>query len=504
MRAGRLRFGWFALVLCCGCFSAPPPAPSSPPAVSAAAPGADTVSLVCIGDILLHMPVVAAGRDTAGYDFTPMFAHIRATVAAADLATVVLETPLSDTRAPWHGFPLFNTPREIATSVQAIGFDVAFTATNHCLDRGETGLRRTMAHCAALGLAQSGLRPDTAAPPFVLKRVRNLTVAFLGYTTTTNCLPLPAGRPWLVNIFSETAARADIAAARQAGADAVVLALHTGTEYLRRPSDQQRAEVAQLVAAGADVILGSHVHVAQPWELRTVTDTATGRSRQCFIAWSLGNALTNQQWHYSDYGLIATLELAKTRADSRLTITVREVAPLWTQRECVAGRWRYRLHQVTDAADTALLAPAALAHCAAICREYAALEQAWAGCTTPLSAAPTALAMLPPAPVRTDSAVAFAARRPAAPADSRSRPAATVRSDSRTRPGSGGRGDSGMVRAVVRHDTAARPRVPLRHDTVPLRPARPSAAPARPVRTDSAAVVSGRVIVSRPTPGGLP
>ena len=57
-------------------------------------------------------------------------------------------------------------------------------------------------------------------------------------------------------------ARADIAAARAAGAQVVVVVPHWGVEYTSAPTAVQRRDAAALIADGADVILGSHPHWA--------------------------------------------------------------------------------------------------------------------------------------------------------------------------------------------------------------------------------------------------
>lgn len=413
----RLTGLWFICVLLLtGC---------SAPAVSnaAPAPAADTITLTFIGDIVAHMPVINAARDSAGYDFTPMFADIRDEIAAADIATVVFETPLSDSRTPYSGYPIFNTPRTLADDMLRLGFDVAFTATNHALDKGEAGIRRTAGYLERIGLAQAGLRIAADSPPFVLKRANNITVAFLAYTTLTNGFPLPAGKPWMVGIYSERAARADIAAARAAGADAVVVALHTGTEYVRTPTAQQQAEVGQLAAAGADIILGSHIHVAQACETRIVTDSS-GRQRSVFIAWSLGNSLSNQQWRYSDYGLLATLELARARGDSAVTMAVREVAPLWVLRAGDTGHWQYHMLKLDDDRDALAmpgLSDAARARLRAVRSEFAGLQAAWDARGRALLP-PTRAAQEDTAARRVARPVAVAGNRDSGPARSQAAP----------------------------------------------------------------------------------
>jgi len=79
----------------------------------------------------------------------------------------------------------------------------------------------------------------------------------------------------------------EIAAARKV-ADIVVAFWHWGTEYTVQPNAAQK-QMAQVSAdAGADLVIGSHPHVAQGMELKS----KAGRSS--VVVYSLGNALFDQ------------------------------------------------------------------------------------------------------------------------------------------------------------------------------------------------------------------
>ena len=148
-------------------------------------------------------------------------------------------------------------------------------------------------------------------PRFRLIERRGIRLAFCSYTTGTNGIPLPAGKEWQVNIFDFNKLNADIHAAKQAGADGIILALHSGVEYQRLPSPEQQQFCQGLLAAGVDVILGSHVHVVQPLASQLIVDPGSNENRHAFIAYSLGNFLSNQYWRYSDSGLMLSLKISK-------------------------------------------------------------------------------------------------------------------------------------------------------------------------------------------------
>jgi poly-gamma-glutamate synthesis protein (capsule biosynthesis protein) len=67
------------------------------------------------GDVLPHLPVVAAARRADGsYDFRPLLRGIRRPLRAADLALCHLEVPLTRNLAALSGYPVFSAPHGLA------------------------------------------------------------------------------------------------------------------------------------------------------------------------------------------------------------------------------------------------------------------------------------------------------------------------------------------------------------------------------------------------------
>ncbi|MGE5598791.1 MAG: CapA family protein [Bacteroidota bacterium] len=321
----------------------------------AVAPAPVTVTLVAVGDTLVHTPEIAAAWDARAktYDFRPFFALLRPILSGADLATAVLETTLGGPEGGYTGYPRFNSPDQIAEALQWAGVDVVFTAHNHVMDRGIKGVWRTIETLDRLGLAHVGTArtPDPAAR-VLLREVRGVKFAFLAYTTSTNGLPVPPAQAWAVNLYDPGRVGEDVAYARRAGAEIVVCAVHYGIEYQRRPDAAQRAVVDLLLAAGVDVVLGSHPHVIQPVELR-VLPSPDGGGRTAFIAYSLGNLVSNQRQRYTDCGLLVTLEAARGPGGA-VRLTRAQWQPFWVHKYQAAGRPAYRIIPVDATAAAAV------------------------------------------------------------------------------------------------------------------------------------------------------
>ncbi|MGW4626614.1 CapA family protein [Streptomyces rubiginosohelvolus] len=270
-----------------GCSGQQPgtPAPSGPAAAARGAGGQDAdgprpFTLLAAGDVLPHSSVIdqaAADAGGAGYDFAPMLAGVAPVVSGADLAFCHMETAYGKEGGPYTGYPSFKSPPEIATALRTTGFDSCSTASNHTLDDGAEGVRRTLDALDEAGVRHAGSARTAAeaARPTILPAGPGkgaAKVAHLAYTYGTNDIPLPAGRPWTVNVTDERKIVEEARAARRAGADVVVLSAHWGTEWQDEP-DAQQLELAERLTASTDqgrpdidLIIGTHAHVPQAYE----------------------------------------------------------------------------------------------------------------------------------------------------------------------------------------------------------------------------------------------
>lgn len=222
------------------------------PAPAAAAPRGFT--LVASGDVLPHSSIIDRARFDAGgggYDFRPMLSGIRSVVSRADLALCHMET-VYGANGDYTGYPTFKSPPEVAQALAVTGYDGCSTASNHSLDDGSGGIRRTLDALDRAGVRHAGsARTEAEAHTVTVLRAGSAKVAHLAYTYDTNGLPLPQGQPWAVNLMDEKKILADARAARKAGADIVVVSLHWGTEWQDEPDEQQVALARDLTAARA-------------------------------------------------------------------------------------------------------------------------------------------------------------------------------------------------------------------------------------------------------------
>ncbi len=276
----------------------------------------DTLRIVAVGDINLARIVardyVLAGRGSE------IFADVRVQLRAADLALGNLESLVFDRG----GFadtalsPAFAAPRAAAALLAEAGFAAVGTANNHAWDFGREALLESLAHLDSAGVAHAGTGPtaEDALRPALLRR-RGWTIAVFSVTAIFNYPDLVVrGHPaeccvaWADTLRLRDAFRA----ARDSGADLVLVMLHAGLEYLPVPPRSVVAIARGIIRAGADAVFGHHPHVPQGFEW------VDGKP----ILYSLGNFVFAQRRAWTNRGLWAEYTLPPT---GRGTLVVRPV-----------------------------------------------------------------------------------------------------------------------------------------------------------------------------------
>lgn len=297
-------------------------------------PSPDPARMVTVlgsGDVLIHPPLwqqAAADARAAGgsgYDFGPIYAGIAPITRAADLAICELETPLAAPQGPFSGWPNFNAPPQVLTALKAAGYDSCSTASNHTLDQGYAGVKRTLDLLDAAGLRHTGSARSAAeaARPLIMRTANGVRVAQLAFTFDFNGIAVPAGQPWLANPIRIPAILAAAHRAKQAGADIVVLSMHWGAEYDHDPTAEQADQADRLLASpDIDLILGAHSHVVQPFQ----------KLHGKWVAYCLGNQISRHAApsEGSREGVMARFTFTEV-APHRFVTTRAEAIPTWMQ-----------------------------------------------------------------------------------------------------------------------------------------------------------------------------
>jgi poly-gamma-glutamate synthesis protein (capsule biosynthesis protein) len=298
--------------------------------------GSRGFTLVASGDVLPHSSIIDRARYDGGgtrYDFRPMLSGIEPVVSRADLALCHMET-VYGAKGDYTGYPTFKSPPEVAKALAVTGYDGCSTASNHTLDAGADGIRRTLDALDRAGVRHAGsARTEAEAHTVTVLRAGPARVAHLAYTYDTNGFPLPTGQPWAVNLMNENQILADARSARKAGADVVVVSLHWGTEWQDAPDERQLILARDLTAARTsgrpdiDLILGTHAHIPQAYEKVNGT----------WVIYGMGDQIAGEMFNYQgaqdprgNQSTLGRFTFAPpARAGQRWRVTKAEFVPQW-------------------------------------------------------------------------------------------------------------------------------------------------------------------------------
>ena len=302
--------------------------------------------LIAVGDIMMHSTQTRSGYDAKRqtYNFDSFFTPVKNILSKGDWVIGNLETPLAgEDVGGYTGYPLFNAPTQLADAAKKAGFNILTTANNHALDRGEKGVIRTIANLGDRKIASTGTAASaTEASRTLISTKNNISLAILAYTYGTNGIPIPKGKDYLVSLIDEKKIVKDIAKARKQGADIVTISLHFGDEYQRQPNPQQKKLVENLLKAGADIILGSHPHVVQPYKIFKFPGK-NGQTRKAVAIYSMGNFISGQTQDYTDLGVIFQVTIRKKFPEKTAEITGIKALPTWVHRYTLNNQLKYRV-----------------------------------------------------------------------------------------------------------------------------------------------------------------
>ena len=253
------------------------------------------VSIIMVGDILLHSPVEDAARDENGdYNFDFIFSNMKDEIEGADIAIVNQEVIIGGEELGVSGYPSFNAPYEIGDSLVNAGFDVICHGTNHALDKGKRGIINTLNYweenhpdITVVGINGTSQQQDSVS----IVEKKGIKFAILNYTYGTNGIPLPSDMPYAVDMLDEKKVKKDLEYAEE-NADFTIVCPHWGTEYRLDADDYQKWWTDIFRDGGADLIIGTHPHVIEPVEF--IEDEEAGYINNhgdgdMLVYYSLGN-----------------------------------------------------------------------------------------------------------------------------------------------------------------------------------------------------------------------
>ena len=271
------------------------------------------LSLVMVGDALLHSSVYNDAYKNGVYDFSSQLEYIKPIIQKYDLAFYNQESILGGTSIGLSDYPTFNSPQEFGDAMVDAGFNLVSLANNHTLDRGEKAVLNSCEYWKTKDVLTAGSYTSfEEANEIKIKEKNGIKYTLLSYTYGTNGIPVPSGKEYLVNLYSDEKAKEDIEKVKDK-VDIILVSMHWGTEYQTEPTEEQKRQANYLSSLGVDIIIGTHPHIIEP--ITYINDT--------LVIYSLGNFISAQSTN-NDYNtmveLMTSVDIIKEEKDGEVTI----------------------------------------------------------------------------------------------------------------------------------------------------------------------------------------
>ncbi|MDY0084170.1 MAG: CapA family protein [Ignavibacteriaceae bacterium] len=314
-----------------------------------------TITISVVGDLMCHSPqfeYAKVGKDS--FDFSPVYRNVKKYLESSDFTFGNLETVTAGKENKGYtGYPLFNTPVNYLDALKSVGFDLLVTANNHSFDRSEKGVLLTIDELIKREINYVGTYTSQNDRDSIrIFDISGIKIAILAYTYGTNGNPIPKGKDYLINLIDFNLIEQDIKAARNNNAELILVHFHFGDEYIREPVKSQREAVDKVIEFGADIIIGGHPHVLQPVDFY---HSIYGKLDTGFVAYSMGNFISNQRDRYKDAGIIITFNITKNFTTDTIFINEVNYIPTWVFKGNTSNGKEYVILPSTFQSDSTIV-----------------------------------------------------------------------------------------------------------------------------------------------------
>lgn len=313
---------------------------------------ATVIHLVAAGDVNVSDAIVASGGPE--YDYTQTFLDVAHLLAEGDITVVNLEGNLCGSP---YGSTSRSAPQSFADALGHSGVDLVQLANSYSINQGISGLQTTIQGVKDAGMEPLGVYADEreykAGKGYTIREVEGIKIAFVAFTKGMDGMTLPQGSEHCVNVLysdydstyqdiDSKAIHTVMDAVEAEKPDLTVAMLHWGSEYNDTISKSQKSIVSLLQDRGVDAIIGTHPHYVQ----KMTYDPETGN----FVAYSLGDLLSDGVRSGTEYSVILKLEITKSGGSTK--ITGYSYTPVFTVAERGRPLRSVRIAESMDAYDS--------------------------------------------------------------------------------------------------------------------------------------------------------
>lgn len=312
----------------------------------------DAFRLLFAGDLILLEDQVKNAYNGKKYEFDECFEYTKDYIASADYSIGVLEGPTAGSERGYSssnygdGKKLaLNFPDEWVDAVKNAGFDLVTTANNHALDKGISGMERTIRvlkdkNLDFIGTYLNGEDKNQNSVKIIEKD--GIKIAILSYTSFINHVytnDIVSGdksyissvivNPENENFYKiKKQVKKDFEKASEANADLIVVLPHWGTQFASKPNEAQLEWEKIFKEYGADIILGDHTHSVEPVYIDKENDNS-------YTLYSPGNYANIYREHDGDFSAMTEVYIdRKTKS-----VIGGAIIPMWTN-STINGNYR--------------------------------------------------------------------------------------------------------------------------------------------------------------------
>ena len=282
---------------------------------------ATVIHLVAAGDVNVSDAIVGSGGP--GYDYTDTFLDVSHLLADGDITVLNFEGNLCGSP---YGTSSHSAPQTMAEALSKMGVDIVQLANSYSINQGISGLQATIQSIKDAGMTPLGVYADEraykAGKGYIIREVEGIRIAFVAFTKGMDGMTLPQGSQHCVNVlysdYDSTYQSIDreginrvMDAVEAEAPDLTVAMLHWGSEYNDTISQTQESIVSLLQSRGVDAILGTHPHYVQ----KMTYEPESGN----FVAYSLGDFLSDGTRSGTEYSVVLKLEITKNNGQTKIT-----------------------------------------------------------------------------------------------------------------------------------------------------------------------------------------
>lgn len=271
-----------------------------------------SVTLYAVGDIMMGRNI---GKKMKEEGVDAPFEFIKEDLIKGDIVFGNLESMIGVMKKDKNGkeekphydknYNFLAVP-ESAKVLKGAGFTVVSLANNHAKDYGSHRIASTRKYLDEAGVLFSGAGAsiEEARKPAIIEK-KGTKFAFLSYGIAHSNDVYAKGSRAGIAPFYRKYLKEDIAKARLV-ADVVIVSIHWGVEYDKKPIPRIVKLAHDIIDYGADMILGHHPHVVQSLEFYK------GKP----IVYSMGNFLFDQKKGRTSGGMMYEFKFKSTNLDS--------------------------------------------------------------------------------------------------------------------------------------------------------------------------------------------